>query len=174
MKINSPKLWVLLLIIIVIIIYFWKKSGARKTVVEKTALPDSRNYLVLDLESDGNIASVEPKQRALLGVLHDSMFESEKWIDQLPKLSFNPDWKIQQLPATKNTVLRFKVWNERAIQAVDVLFDPYGIMTGKPDEALWQVSAPGSKTFTVPIQDTDQLRAIIASVLQEVSPLEIE
>ena len=133
---------------------------------------EGRNYLILDLDGSGTIADIEPKTRALLGTMHDMLFESEKWAEELPGLQLNPDWEIQPVPSSKNTVVRFKVWNKQGEESVDVLFDPYGIMTGKKDEKLWQVSAPGTKTQFVPMEDTRQLRALIAAKLQDVSPVE--
>ncbi len=158
----------------VILIFLLLRSLFKKQNRKEESLSPSGNFLILDLDTKRTISDIEPKQRALFGAMHDNLFETEKWVKEIPTLSFNPDWDIQPLPSSKNTVVRFKVWNKAKKEAVDVLFDPYGIMTGKVNEALWQVSAPGTKIFNIPMKDAAQLRAIIAALLQEVSPIKTD
>ena len=81
---------------------------------------------------------------------------------QLPELDLNKNWKIQ--PVTNQEAL-FHIWNKEHKAPAIVRFDH--------STNQWKVSGRNTKTYSIPKSDTQQLRAVIASVLQEVSPLKI-
>ena len=81
---------------------------------------------------------------------------------ELPELDLNKNWKIQ--PVTDDSA-KFHIWNKEHKAPVIVQFD---YTTND-----WKVSGKDTKTYSIPKSDTQQLRAVIASVLQEVSPLNI-
>ena len=84
----------------------------------------------------------------------------EKPTISLPELDLNKNWKIQ--PVTGEATV-FHIWNREHLAPAVVQFDA---ATNK-----WKVSGQNTKTYSIPKSDTQQLRAVIASVLQEVSPV---
>jgi len=151
-----------------------KRKQAPKQRIAQQPMPKATNpsntQLVFDPSLHENISSLQPIERAMFAEVYDHLFEVEKWQTLMPKQSFNPNWMIQMEPASRNTPIRFKVWNKAEQAAVKVIFDPYGIHTnlGKPH---WQVTAPMKKTIHVPMDDATQLRATIANYLQQISPI---
>ena len=81
---------------------------------------------------------------------------------ELPELDLNKNWKIQ--PVTDD-LAKFHIWNKEHKAPAILQFDHAA------DD--WKVNGKGTKTYSIPKSDTQQLRAVIASVLQEVSPLKI-
>ena len=81
---------------------------------------------------------------------------------ELPELDLNKNWKIQ--PVTDDSA-KFHIWNKVHKAPAIVKFDH--------TTNDWKVSGKDTKIYSIPKSDTQQLRAVIASVLQEVSPLKI-
>ena len=86
----------------------------------------------------------------------------------LPALSFNPDWEIIPLLPQANSPVRFRIFNQTGQAPVDISLEK------DADNIAWQVSTNDLATIQVPLNDATQLRAIIASFLQQVSPVAIE
>jgi len=107
------------------------------------------------------------KDRAFFERLRDIVYESERWEDLLPELQLNPKWRIQPAPPIESEVLRFKVWNKQHEAPATIAFAPY--QDGK--DPAWKVFGEDTETYDVPVNDATQLRAVIASVLQDVSPV---
>ena len=83
-------------------------------------------------------------------------------IIELPELDLNKNWKIQ--PVTDD-LAKFHIWNKEHKAPAIVQFNH--------TTNNWKVNGKGTKIYSIPKSDTQQLRAVIASVLQEVSPLKI-
>ena len=81
----------------------------------------------------------------------------------IPKLNLNGDWEVQPEPASKDSVVQFNVWNQTRK-------DPVLVSLSEKNEN-WIVSALSLKDISIPLHDTIQLRAVIASYLQQVSPI---
>ena len=81
---------------------------------------------------------------------------------ELPELDLNKNWKIQ--PVTDD-LAKFHIWNKEHKAPAIVQFDH--------TTNDWKVSGKNTKNYSIPKSDTQQLRAVIASVLQEVSPLKV-
>ena len=81
---------------------------------------------------------------------------------ELPELDLNKNWKIQ--PVTDD-LAKFHIWNKEHKAPAIVQFNH--------TTNDWEVSGKDTKTYSIPKSDTQQLRAVIASVLQEVSPLKV-
>lgn len=107
------------------------------------------------------------KDRSFFEELRDTVYESDRWEELLPELDLNPNWKIQPIPPVESEVLRFNVWNKPHIYPATVAFDPYL----DEEKTVWSVFGEGTEIIDVPVDDTKQLRAVIASVLQDISPV---
>ena len=86
----------------------------------------------------------------------------------LPAMSFNPDWEVIPLLPQANSPVRFRIFNQTGQAPVDIALEK------EADNIAWQVRANGMTTIQVPLNDAMQLRAVIASFLQQVSPVIIE
>ena len=63
--------------------------------------------------------------------------------------------------------IRYRIFNQAGQAAVEVHLE-------KTEEITWQVLAEGMKSIAVPLNDATQLRAVIASYLQQISPISNE
>ena len=58
-----------------------------------------------------------------------------KWSNDMPKLSFNPDWQIKVIPPFGGAIARFLVF--KGENRVSVYFDANGVL-GAMDEPYWE------------------------------------
>jgi len=85
----------------------------------------------------------------------------------LPALSFNNDWELIPLLPTVEHPIHYRIFNQTGQAAVEVSLQ-------KAVEITWQVTAENLADVSVPLQDATQLRAVIASYLQQISPVSDE
>lgn len=83
----------------------------------------------------------------------------------LPALSFNPNWDVIPLLPQVDSPVRFRIFNQTGQAPVDVSLEK------NADKIAWHVIASGMANVEVPLNDATQLRAVIASFLQQVSPV---
>jgi len=83
----------------------------------------------------------------------------------LPALSFNPNWDVIPLLPQVDSPVRFRIFNQTGQAPVDVSLEK------NADKIAWHVIASGMANAEVPLNDATQLRAVIASFLQQVSPV---
>ena len=83
----------------------------------------------------------------------------------LPAMSFNPDWEVIPLLPQANSPVHFRIFNQTGQAPVDIALEK------EAENIAWQVRANGITTIQVPLNDATQLRAVIASFLQQISPV---
>ena len=123
--------------------------------------------ITVDIDAPGTVADLDPKGRyLLLGEWRDRVFETKKWLDEMPELYFPIHWRVKILPAYNNAVARFRVSNKLGAM-VSVVFDPYKFLAETPSKQYcWHIYCEAlSEDNTVPLDDTKALRAAIQDML---------
>ena len=92
---------------------------------------------------------------------------ASRWRKSLPELDLHPSWAIQPVPPKDDEIIRLNIWNKPRKAPAELIFDPKD-----QSNPRWKVFGKGTKTYQVPVEDTKQLRAVIAAVLQEISPVQ--
>lgn len=127
---------------------------------------EGRTCLIFNLDKATNIAELDPITRKTFGDFHDSVFEKDNWADKLPAFSFPAAWKVKQLPASRNTLIRFDVTIPDSDEVVSVRFDPYGLYTNNKKDKHWIVRNEGSSEQTeIPMAHHQKLLKAIESNL---------
>lgn len=119
----------LVTVVIALIVRASKRKAVDKAKDDTKALPSNANAkgtrkLVVDLEQSGTVHDLPAVERAEIGKWRDRIFESERWMKELPPLTFPLKWKVQIVPPYGNAVVRFFVFNQKG-NKVSVMFDPY-------------------------------------------------
>jgi hypothetical protein len=95
---------------------------------------------------------------------YHSAFETEKWERAIQYISFPSDWTIQMIPPLGMAVVAFKVKMEGMRNAITIFLDGYS-NRGAP---FWGIiDNRGNLYERVPMEDTEELVAVISSVLKE-------
>ena len=97
-------------------------------------------------------------------VHRDRLMNSEKWREQIPFMSFPPEWTIQITPPFNHAVVRFRIRQENA--NVSVFLDCYELL-GSYGEPYWDVSPYEGDNFRCKMNDTEALLRAISSSLKE-------
>ena len=165
---NSTRLFQLLGgLLFAFLIYRIAKYRINRLLLARQADSEKKTKRKSDSPEIVPLDELNSKDRTFFERLRDIVYESERWENLLPELKLNPNWRIQPAPPIESEVLRFKIWNKPHDAPAIVAFDPYR----DSEDPVWKVFGEDTEPYDVPIDDATQLRAVIASVLQDVSPV---
>lgn len=126
--------------------------------------------LLQKLFGDGEAGEIKRGER-LASVVYESVFESQKWCEELPYLQFRPDWQVKITPAFAGAVIRFRVRKATTPGnlSVSVYFDGYENL-GYGGEPYWEVYPAGVDMNDIERfglgEEKDMLDAIEASLIK--------
>lgn len=75
-------------------------------------------------------------ERMLLSSIIGEVFEWDKWIRQIPKLQFEPDWNVTIIPPFCGAIVRFYI--EKGNNRVSVYLDCYDVL-GYFGSPYWEI-----------------------------------
>lgn len=75
------------------------------------------------------------KDTILIYKYHKEM-ESDKWVKEIPHLSFPTDWQVKIIPGFAGAVIRFCV--SKGDKSISVYLDCYGIL-GSVSRPYWEI-----------------------------------
>lgn len=149
-----------------------KKQKEAELLKEKETAEEKK----VDTEKEETKEVESPKEEPIKATeVIEDVPDTQEFLNQalrqnlhLPALTFNPDWEVIPLLPQANTPVRFRIFNQTGQAPVDIALEK------EAENIAWQVIANGLTTIQVPLNDATQLRAVIASFLQQVSPVIIE
>jgi hypothetical protein len=94
------------------------------------------------------------------------VFETDKWIKEIPHLNFKEDWNVKIIPPFGGAVSRFLVTKEGKKGYVSIYLDCYSILGGC-DMPYWEVYPYDDDVFRCPMNDTKALMDAIEHCLNQ-------
>lgn len=161
-----PKVWIPLALAVsgtLLFLYYRFKVKQREELAEAIAKKKAIEEEKVETKTEETV-EVEETPVEIIEEVED--FTSIKLPQNvhLPALSFNNDWEVIPLLPTAERPILYRIFNQIGAAAVEVYLE-----TVSPD--VWQVTAEGMESISVPLHDATQLRAVIASRLQQISPV---
>ena len=174
-----PKVWIPIAVVLsgtLAFLYFRFKLKKQK---ELAAAATKKKEIAEEAEKEENKSKTKSEEKPAKPVVADeeALDISEEVEDftkialeqnvHLPALSFNNEWELIPLLPTREYPIRYRIFNQAGQAPVEVYVE-------KTKEISWQVRAENMPDVSVPLQDAVQLRAVIASYLQQISPINDE
>lgn len=173
-----PKVWVPMLVALLgtlLFLYFRFKLKIKKELAAAAAaVEETKEELAKETTPEHSEEKLEKKSEKPVieeEIIEDIAAEVEDFTQtalrqnvHLPALSFNNEWEVIPLLPTGEHPIRYRIFNQMGQAPVEVYVE-------KAEEITWQITAENMPDVCVPLQDATQLRAVIASYLQQISPI---
>lgn len=78
----------------------------------------------------------DEETRRKVGLEYDRVFDSGRWVEQIPHLHFPAGWSVKIVPPYLFAVIRFEAYSGQG--KVSVYLDGYG-MLGSVEEPYWEI-----------------------------------
>jgi hypothetical protein len=173
-----PKVWIPMLVALlgtILFLYFrFKLKKKRELAAAAAAIQDTKEELAEETAPENSEEKLEEKSEKTVieeETIEDIAAEVEDFTQtalrqnvHLPALSFNNEWEVIPLLPTGEHPIRYRIFNQMGQASVEVYVE-------KAEKITWQIKAKNMPDVSVPLQDATQLRAVIASYLQQISPI---
>lgn len=108
-------------------------------------------------------------QPLLLSTLMGEVFESTKWMEEIPYISFPSHWEVKVLPHFGAAIARFWVREKGKEKdaTVSVYLDCYDIL-GHFGEPYWEVYPHNDDVARCPMKDVSALLGLIEQGLKQI------
>jgi hypothetical protein len=173
-----PKVWIPILVTLLgtlLFLYFrFKLKKKKELAAAAAAIEDTKEELAEEQTPEHSEEKLEKKPEKPVveeETVEDIAAEVEDFTQtalrqnvHLPALSFNNEWEVIPLLPTGKHPIRYRIFNQMGQAPVEVYVE-------KSEEITWKVAAKRMPEVSVPLQNAAQLRAVIASYLQQISPI---
>lgn len=103
------------------------------------------------------------KDTSLIYKYHKEM-ESDRWVKEIPYLSFPADWQVKIIPGFAGAVIRFCV--SKGDKSVSVYLDCYGIL-GSVSKPYWEIYPYRDDVGRFYMEETEELLKAIEESLND-------
>ncbi len=95
---------------------------------------------------------------------YEALMQHDKWLKEIPKISFPSEWQVQISPPFAGAVVRFRVFCGKA--EVSIYLDCYDRI-GHYGQPYWEVYPYDEDIFRCEMNDTESLLKAIATSIRE-------